>query len=64
MPMTSSISGYAFGRRGQVDLVQHRHHFHAELRGRVAAGDRLRLDALEASTTSSASQAESERDTS
>ena len=33
-------------RRGQVDLVQDRHHFHAELRGGVAVGHRLRFHAL------------------
>jgi hypothetical protein len=30
----------------QVDLVEHRHHLHALLDGRVAVGDRLRLDTL------------------
>ncbi len=32
--------------RGQVDLVQHRHHFHAQLNRRVAVGHGLRLDPL------------------
>ena len=31
---------------GQVDLVEHRHHFQPHLDGGVAVGDRLRLDAL------------------
>ena len=49
----------------QVHLVQHRHHFHAQLDGGVAVGHGLRLDPWEASTTSSApSQADSERLTS
>jgi hypothetical protein len=52
------------GRR-QVDLVQDRQHLEPEVDGRVAVGDALRLDALAASTTSSApSQAASERETS
>ena len=32
--------------RGQIDLVQHRHHFHALLGGGVAVGHRLRFDPL------------------
>ena len=48
MPMTSSISlDHALGlRRGQVDLVEHRHHLDALLGGGVAVGDGLRLHAL------------------
>ena len=48
MPITSSISAdraLGIGLR-QVHLVQHRHHFDAELERGVAVGDRLRLDAL------------------
>jgi hypothetical protein len=48
MPITSSISAMAFGRVGvrQVDLVQHRHDFHAEIQRRVAVGHGLRFHAL------------------
>ena len=48
MPITSSISGLRVVGVGlrQVHLVEHRHHFDAEVERGVAVGDRLRFDAL------------------
>ena len=48
MPITSSIccltwSGF---RRGQVDLVQHRHDLVTGIERMIDVGQRLRLDAL------------------
>ena len=50
---------------GQVDLVEHRQDLEVVVERLVDVGERLRLDALAASTTRRApSQAASERDTS
>jgi hypothetical protein len=48
MPMTSSISALALSGSacGQVHLVEHGHHFHAQVQGGVAVGHGLGLDAL------------------
>jgi hypothetical protein len=48
MPITSSISALGVVGVGlrQVHLVEHRHHFHAQVERGVAVGHRLRLHAL------------------